>query len=187
MSNPKLKILVDSFRKNHKSAISSFYKEQREVFLKWAKSRYDLNEATILDVYQDSIIVFYQNAIHNKLDHVQGPPEGYLFGIARNLLLKRNKKEKRTMYVDDMNDTVEKNIDFKLDFNLAIDNSDVLEKAMGQLKENCRKVIKLYYYNNYSMDAIREEMGYENKDVAKSRKYQCLKSLRKLIRNQNDK
>ena len=183
MSNTDLLTLIDSFKQNHKDAIATFYKEQREVFLGWAGARYDIDKESLLDIYQDSIIVLYQNAIHDKLNHVQSKPEAYLFGIAKNLLLKKNIKSKRTVYVEDISQAINEEIDVDLNYENGLENQEVIKKAMEQLKVNCRKIIRLYYYNNYTMDAISHEMGYENEEVAKSRKYQCMKALRKFINN----
>jgi DNA-directed RNA polymerase specialized sigma24 family protein len=43
--------------------------------------------------------------------------------------------------------------------------------------EPCGSIIRLFYYEDKSMDEIAEEVGYKNATTAKSKKNQCMKDL----------
>jgi len=56
-----------------------------------------------------------------------------------------------------------------------------LVKLVGQLGENCQKILLLFYYENLSISEILETMEYENEQVVRNKKYKCLKQLEQMI------
>jgi len=53
----------------------------------------------------------------------------------------------------------------------------IVKKYILQLGEKCRKVLMLYYENEFSMESIAINMGYKNASVAKKKKHECMKKL----------
>ena len=41
----------------------------------------------------------------------------------------------------------------------------------------CKEILEMYYEKGYDMESIASRIGYKNADVAKKKKYECLKSL----------
>ena len=54
-----------------------------------------------------------------------------------------------------------------------------------KLGEKCREILELFYLQGMKLYEITEVQGYESKDVTKSQKSRCLKSLKQLI-SKND-
>jgi RNA polymerase sigma-70 factor (ECF subfamily) len=52
-----------------------------------------------------------------------------------------------------------------------------ISKAIDKLPEDCQKLLKLYYFNEYDMDSVARELNYKNSDTAKSKKSICMKNL----------
>jgi DNA-directed RNA polymerase specialized sigma24 family protein len=50
-----------------------------------------------------------------------------------------------------------------------------LENALGQLGEQCRKLLVLCYFHNYSTEALQHEFDYSSVDVVRTKKYRCIK------------
>jgi len=174
--------LEDAFVSNHEKAIHDFYTGERETFLRWAQNRFSVDHDTLLDVYQDAIISLYNRVLKKDYAEINSSPQAYLFGIARNLLLKKNLVEKRTLVTDNVFDFVTDIGENSITESMDKQHDVVLvQKALGKLQESCRTIIDLYYYRRYRLDAIREHLGYESTDVVKSRKYQCMKALKKII------
>ena len=58
---------------------------------------------------------------------------------------------------------------------------DRIQTALQQLSESCRKLMILFYYRQYSIEAIMHSMGYLNENVTKSHKSRCLKQLKEIF------
>lgn len=56
-------------------------------------------------------------------------------------------------------------------------SQEQISKAIEKLPEDCQKVLKLFYFNEYDMESIARELNYKNADTAKSKKSLCMKSL----------
>jgi RNA polymerase sigma factor (sigma-70 family) len=54
-------------------------------------------------------------------------------------------------------------------------------KLVGELGETCRKILLLFYYENFSMKEILDATEYENEQVVRNKKYKCLKQLEQMI------
>jgi RNA polymerase sigma factor (sigma-70 family) len=65
----------------------------------------------------------------------------------------------------------------------------IMNECLQQMGDVCRKVLSLYYFDNYSMQEIAEALGFANADTAKTKKYKCKKDLDQLVKskyNEND-
>jgi RNA polymerase sigma factor (sigma-70 family) len=60
-----------------------------------------------------------------------------------------------------------------------------MQLALEELGGKCREILYLFYYRGFSLEEIVEKLGYSNKDVAKSQKSRCLKSLKILVQSPN--
>jgi len=174
--------LKTAFTTNHQKSLGEFYDSQRSNFLSWARSRFDADVDTLLDVYQDAIIVLYNRVIEGRVDDIASSPNAYLFGIARNLLLKRTIQMKRTTSTENILEFIPDKGETDLYDNFEKEHKKVIiSEGLNKLDASCRKILELFYFRRYKLDAIREHLNYENTDVVKSRKYQCMKKLKSFI------
>ncbi len=174
--------LYDAFTSDYEKALGLFYDNQKKSFMSWARARFSVDDDTLLDVYQDAVIVLYNRVIKRNTGEIKSSPESYLFGIAKNLLLKKAIKQKKTVQTDDVYKFVPDVGESELNDKHESDHNKLrIEQALSQLDEGCRKILELYYYRRYKLDAIAEQLGYDNTNVVKSRKYQCMKKLRSVI------
>lgn len=168
-------------KSDDKRALESFYNDQKKVFIKWGSSRFDCDSDTLIDVYQDAIVLLYFNIKEDKILSFETTAEAYLFGIARNLLLKRSIRAKKIQLVDEIPPDLER-LDYSIYDRMESDHiNHQLETAFKKLKGKCKEIIYLYYYNRFSLESIAQRLNYTNSDVVKSRKNQCMKSLRKIL------
>lgn len=182
------KELKIAFTTDHEKSLSTFYDSQRKNFLTWARSRFDADVDTLLDVYQDSIIVLYNRVIEGRTTEIKTSPEAYLFGVARNLLLKRTIQIKRVTKTENIFDFIPDEGETDLYDSFDKDhNKMILSQGLNKLDNSCRQILELFYYRRYKLEAIKEHLKYENTDVVKSRKYQCMKKLKKIISESNVK
>ncbi len=163
-------------------ALNAFYSSQRDSFVKWANSRYECDSATILDVYQDSIIFLYNKIKNGEGKPIKSTAEAYLFGIAKHLMYKSNVNSRKVDYVEDA-------FTFQEEIAPAIltkinndERSEMIKSALLKLGTKCRQIIEYFYYDKFDMDSIAIRLGYDNPKVAKARKNQCMKKLKEIMK-----
>lgn len=173
-------ILV-ALKKDDKSVLKSIYLEHKSTFLGFAKT-YNINSEDALDIYQDAIIALRENALKGHLDILKSELKTYLFSIGKYMFYKRLKENKKMDLVYSMEETNDfeelKTTDIDYNFNTR---QRQLQKAFKSLGPQCQALLNLFYMRGFTLDEIVEELNYNNKDVAKSQKSRCLKSLKKLI------
>ncbi len=176
----KSNYLIDLLKKNDEKAIRDFYNENKKGFFLFAK-KYNLQSDDIYDIYQDAVVALIENAKKGKIDDLKSSLTTYLFGIGKFMIFQKFKKESRNFATDDFENieiVVEDYSEDHLNLQVA-----ALQKGLGKLGEQCRKVLELFYYEEKKLDEILTDLGYTNKDVLKSQKSRCLKQLKDLIKN----
>lgn len=179
--------IIDFFKQENEREIRRYYEGIRPKFMNWLKSNYAItDEADARDIYQRSFTVLYTNAKKGKLDSVEATVETYLFGVGKFIVQEWNRKRNGNLYVlPEASEPNEKEIiNFSNVFEqVKLDDSLVqkMQKALKTLGGPCEQIIKLYYWENNSMEAIARKTGYKNEHVAKKKKYACLQKLKKIM------
>jgi RNA polymerase sigma factor (sigma-70 family) len=173
-----------SFKNGNSHALDDFYLKHRREFLKWAEKAFGIDSSEALDVYQDAILILYENIQRGKLHQLDASLKTYFFGICKNLVLKklaRSKSEKRRWEIV----TQESEQSTSLEYDKAVEHEemrmDAVISALSGLSERNQSILKLYYYNKLSLKDIAEQLGYESVDVVKNQKVRCMKYLKKLL------
>lgn len=128
------------------------------------------------DVLQEGIAVFYSNAVSEEF-LLKGSPKSYLFGICKNLWLKKLNRKSRLPL-----DTLE-------DYNVSDEVEDrhedgqiaLISEMMKELSMECQKLLTMFYFDKKSMMEIASLLAYKEGSVAKSKKYKCLQSLKSKV------
>lgn len=173
-----VKNTLSLLKKGDNQTIQNIYNTYRTGFLLFAK-RYEIDDDQILDVYQDAIIALYENAQKGYLDNLSSSLKTYIYSIGKYMiydLLKKNNRKSELERVD--------NINLEWEDYSGIENNEeieLLKRAVNQLGNRCQKILKLFYYQEYSLDEITSIMNYDNKNVSKSQKSRCLKQLKEII------
>lgn len=135
------------------------------------------------DIFQESIIQLFMN-IRTQDFKLTAKLGTYLYSIARNKWRERMRSTAKTDLVDvvdteegiaPMQDTIAKEQDEQ---KIAL-----MQKTMGQLTEECQRILRLFYFSRLSMDQIAQRMDYTY-EFAKQKKSRCLKKLREMTRSQ---
>ena len=98
-----------------------------------------------------------------------------LYAIARNLWHDHLRKTKKTEDLSAFEDT--KGVEMPIPSGDELIQKRLLRTLFGQISPDCRKIISLYYYQNWSMEMIRKEMDYANTKVTRNKKYKCMQRL----------
>lgn len=174
--------LISAIREDNRKALAYLYNKQREHFLKWAGKRFDCDQDTLLDAFQDALVALYFNVKEGRIQKLESSPEAYLFGIAKNILLKKVTRERRVVLSDNFKDEWFGDLDLNLYQRIEQDHRKIMMKeAFLRLKDSCRKILQLFYFDRYSIEAIQISLGYGSEGTVKTRKVQCMQSLKKII------
>ncbi len=135
------------------------------------------NRDDALDVFQETLVLFDRNLREGRFEG-RSALATYFVGIAkwRWLAVRRQQvrfTELSTSQYDGEVESPEAEV-------LRAEHRDWLEKALGQLGERCRQLLRLYQLD-YSMEEITKTMHYANTDVAKKEAYRCRMRFRQLL------
>ena len=179
--------LIVQLKKRDHNALKNVYLDYKTEFLKFM-SHYNANVDVLEDIFQDALIVIYENAQVGKLDALKSTLKTYLFGIGKFMLFKYFRDGKREVPTEEIYifDQYEQAVieDVYEDEGLN-DYQKKLAVNFKKLSDKCREILELFYLQGMKLDEITQTQGYDNKDVAKSQKSRCLKSLKQLIGKNN--
>lgn len=175
------KELITALKRGNADALQQVYLDHRSSFLNFAR-KFRLAREEVLDTYQDAIIALRENAINGKLDGLNSTLKTYLFSIGKYMIYTKLKRQQKKQLISGMVEIPEPSLPegFQSGQVMSLEHR-LLNEAFGQLGVQCQKVLSLFYLRGYTLEEIAEAMSYRSKDVVKSQKSRCLKSLKKLI------
>ena len=168
--------LLKAIREGEESVIEEVYRSNRAKFLEWAKKHYPLSEDELLDIFQDAVIVFYQNTVEEKITDLRSSLSTYLFGIAKNLILKKlHKKKRMPLQLDEIPELA---VAPQYLAESAVEQEQQrMRTALQQLGQVCRQILEYFYYYGFSLEVIAERLEYKNANTVKAQKHRCMKQL----------
>ncbi len=158
-----------------------------------------LSHSEAMDIYTDVFIAIYDNLQKGRI----APDtnwEAYMLKIGINIVEKiyRAPKEGKIISLDfdslfdETPDDTESRTDRILGQVSSIEDTDnpyedpelieALNLAMSHLPGKCAMIMRYFYYNNMSMDAIATLLGYNAAVTVRNRKAQCMKQLAKEVK-----
>ncbi|MCE7054700.1 sigma-70 family RNA polymerase sigma factor [Algoriphagus sp. AGSA1] len=173
---------VQDIRSGDKRKLDEIYSENKPHFLAFAR-KYRLQDDVIRDIYQESIIVFYENILGGKLTTLQSSIKTYLFAIGKYKLIEHLRKSEKheTVPFDQSGILDEFSLAELPGENEADEQTLLIKSGYKQLGTKCRDILRLFYYEEKKLDEIQQQLGYDSKDTVKSQKSRCVKQLRKLV------
>ena len=176
------KQLIAQLKKRDSNALKEVYRTYKTEFIRFAR-RFSSNDVLLEDVFQDALIAVYENAMSGRLDALKSSLKTYLFSTGKFMLFKkfRNTKEIATdeTYIFDRRETaVMEDVFEETEPN---EHQRKMVENFKKLGDKCREILELFYLQGLKLDEIVGVQGYENKNVAKSQKSRCLKTLKELV------
>lgn len=171
--------ILEDLKEAREEVFVDIYRKYRDSFILWTSRFYSCDRETALDCFQDAVIILMNNAKMGKLVQLDSGLKTYLFSIGKNILLKKYSMKRKEMAFGDLPAEYESAGLGEYDelFNHRNRLIDKVAEVATSLKEPCRSILKLYYYENLGMDKIAEALNYKNADTVKSQKLRCMKYL----------
>ena len=170
-------IILEKLRNGDDSPLYDLYRLYRDEFIQWSSKNYSATSDQAKDAFQDAMLDFHQNVITGKLTYLSSTIKTYLFQIGKYKLVNIQKKESRLTYHDNLQLIQGGEMEDYMDEENKAYTQEQISSAINKLPNDCQKVLKLYYFNEFDMESIARELEYKNADTAKSKKSLCMKNL----------
>lgn len=131
------------------------------------------------DLFQEAFIAVWRSVQLDKfIPENENSLDGYLYRVARNKWMDqlRSGHNSKVVSLEDY-DGLQQEDEVSVEENALI--SDV-KKHFKSLGDNCREVLKRYYYQNESLRTIANAMSW-TEATARNNKYRCIQQLRTLM------
>lgn len=150
-----------------------YFKHEKET-IRWIKKNKGRREEA-QDIFQESLLVFYQYVIENKYDK-EIPIGAFLFNVSKNKWVNRVKKINKEIHFEKIEyETIsEENTSYS-------DKSKLTKEVLGQIGETCKELLTYSILYDLSMEDISLRMGFSSADVAKTKNYKCKKRLEQFL------
>ena len=166
---------IEQLKQKNLKTLDKVYLMHKEEFYLFA-GKFSISGDDILDVYQDTVISFYENVQNGKLNTLTSSLKSYLFAIGKFKIYRQMEKSKLVVNDELIVHSSQETETFEVE--VSTKRQKALKEAFGSLGSKCKKVLELYYYEGLTLDEIQEFLGYSSKEVLKSQKSRCLKQLR---------
>ena len=130
------------------------------------------------DVFQEALIIFYEK-VRNTDFKLTSSIGTYLYSVSRFLWKNAMKKRKKSVDI-----SMNFSSDEESGLQEAVEREEKfiqIESALSQIGEKCLNILKFFYYDGLSMNAIAVKTGLKSESVAKNQKYKCLERAKSKI------
>lgn len=140
------------------------------------------SEAEGKDIFQEGLLVLFKQIGAGKF-RGESQVGTYLFSICKYLWFHKLKKENRRAELLE-NYTWDPQ---EIDPYRAIQENEKKKMVLAlfdKLGGACKKILLASLYEDRSMDEIAEAMGFKSRQIARNKKYKCLKRLQAMLEKQ---
>ena len=173
------KSIVLAIKNADKNAVAYLYK----TYYQMVKHFVIQNSGTLAeaeDLYQEGILDVYENIVNDKFSLQSNTTlKTYIYSVCRNKwMYELRKKCKSPVNFNESNEFIELNLYEEETEEMPYTN--VLSKALEQIGNKCKEIIKDFYYHKMTMEQIAHKNNFISANVAKSSKERCMKKAREI-------
>ena len=131
------------------------------------------------DLLQEALIVLWQNVMSGCFE-VTSKISTYVTAVVKNKYLSEQRQKGSTRPLSTSINPEDPDPS-PLDLVVDEENIRLIDEAMHKLNERCRKILIMFYFEKRALADIALSLNFANKQVAKSKKYQCKKALKDIL------
>jgi RNA polymerase sigma factor (sigma-70 family) len=169
---------IQKFRNQDEDFMKEVYLTCKPKFMGFIQKEYQLKVEDCEDLYQESYCLLYKKIVSKNITELTASLDTLLIGFGRNLArnFQRKRKEDQMEVLPDRAETENPHRLYE-----KKEQTWRLEGLLDLVGEKCKEVLIKFYYLEFSMKEIAEEMGYASDKMAKKKKYECLKKIKKEV------
>jgi DNA-directed RNA polymerase specialized sigma24 family protein len=177
---------------NYEDIVRRWYNRLRPDFLRNLTSKYpQLTLGDAEDLYQDTFIAIQENLQQGRVAE-DTKWKSYVMTIGLNLASKEMRLIGKIDSADDgfgddddspsktartVEDILKTLPEEEVPLAQNLEAQAMLGDELAHTPEPCASIIRLFYFEDFSMDKIAKTVGYKNADTAKAKKKQCMNDL----------
>jgi RNA polymerase sigma factor (sigma-70 family) len=171
---------LERIRKGEEQALVSLFHANRRAVTALVVR----NSGSALDaeeILQESLVILWERVRAGTFEP-EARIETFVYATARNLWLRRLARSRKEV-PSELDPEGSPSADpSPLEQMIESQEADLVARALRRLGEPCRSLLVLFYWEGTSMEEIARRLGLANAESAKSKKYQCKKALRTILR-----
>lgn len=163
--------------------MAELYAAYREDFFRWAGRRFQATRQDFEDAWQEAVTALFEQVTSGKLTTFRTSPRVWLFAVGYRQLLKRNRKTKRILWRDAIDEALLKDVQL-LDFEWDEPTSDewaLVEQAMQSISPQCREILVKRFYEGIKIPEIKTLLGHNSENTTSATLSRCLKKLKETV------
>ncbi|MEM9821270.1 MAG: sigma-70 family RNA polymerase sigma factor [Bacteroidota bacterium] len=173
--------LIKSLRSNNDLEVNAAFKFLFREYFPSIKNYILSHRGTVKDaedIFQDGLIVLYKK-VRNEDFELTSALKTYVYSICKYIWYNRVRKKKE-VELEEGTDFILPDED-QLTILIKSEAGELIADLFGELGEECKKLLVLFYYDRQKMKAIAQQLNLVSEQVAKNRKSRCLKKLREMV------
>jgi len=172
--------IIEAIKAGSEKILFQLYETYRDEFVSWAIRNHQVSIEEAKDVFQESIVGFYKSVKSGKADALEVTIKTYLFSIGKNVILNAIKRRGiEAKALENFKEAHDNGIQEHYEHEHLVHLIKRLYQALGS---PCKEILEMYYERGFDMESVASRVGYKNADVAKKKKYECLKTLEERIK-----
>ena len=172
--------VIDLIKKGDEEALVILYEANRRPITSFVVRNSGTPQDSE-DMLQEALVVLWERVRAGKFEYT-AQLGTFIFATVKNMWLRQLARLRREVPSELDPDTNPANGVSPLEMMIEDEQASLVREALDKLGEPCRKLLLLFYWEELSMVQIAEQLGFANAETAKSKKYQCKKSLEKLLK-----
>ncbi len=167
--------VIEAIRSGSEKILFLIYEEFRNEFIQWSSYHYNISKEEAKDYFQEVILALYRNIKSGATIVIDTELKTYLFSIGKYLILKgiRHKSyEQEFLTIPEITNL--NSFEDQHDHEHLVQLVKRIYKLIGS---PCKEILEMHYAKRFDMESIANRMGYKNANVAKKKKYECIKQL----------
>lgn len=179
-------------KETYEDIVREWYNKVRPMFVNTLKKRFaSLSYDDIEDLYQQAFLAIYENLQAGRVRE-DTSWSSYIIQIGLNLATKELRHTGITDSIyessgdnEEGHQQISRTVELLLSQLATEDESlyqnenakSLLGEELSYMPEPCNSIIRLFYYDDMSMEEIAVAVNFKNATTAKSKKSQCMKTL----------
>ena len=176
--------LLEALRKGNRLAVKEIYEMAFHYCASFIlKNQGNMDDAR--DVFQEVLIVLFRN-LHKEDFQINRNLKTYLYGTAKNIWLKKIERDRKRGLQLSI-DRPESNFELADNQYESKEKAEkeqtlvLLEKALEEHSEECRQLLRLFFYEKKTYTEVARLMDYKESYI-RNKKMKCIKVLRERLR-----
>lgn len=131
-----------------------------------------LSKEVAQEIFNDSLILLIEKVEHPQFV-LSSKLSTFLYGINHFLVKNELKKQQKSSNIEwtEVLEFSESILEYDFEKEEKLKR---MEAVLAQISEKCQQIVRLFYFERKSMDAIAAELKFTSMNSAKTQKYKCI-------------